>query len=134
MFLVVTARGNFLYLFTTQICQLPSVITMTIAATRMYRSLTNFSTSTTEVYKYSSSLLLRLMLTTISRNSDSKISKLRWNKTPFNRIHVTVDTIPEHNQVSLTSHPDSHMSTVEQPCNSDSADEFAPRAQPKEPV
>jgi len=98
------------------ICQLPAVITMTIAATRMYRSLTNFSTSTTEVV------------------SDSKISKIRWNKTPFNRIHVTVDTIHEHNQVSLTSHPDSQMSTEEQRCDSDSADVFAPPGQHKEPV
>jgi hypothetical protein len=54
MFLIVTTQEMSSYLFTTQICQLPSVITMTIAATRMYRSLADYAFSTTEMYKDSS--------------------------------------------------------------------------------
>jgi hypothetical protein len=54
MFLIVTTQEMSSYLFTTQISQLPSVITMTIAATRMYRSLADFAFSTTEMYKDSS--------------------------------------------------------------------------------
>jgi hypothetical protein len=130
-FLVVTTWGMFLYLFTTQICQLPSVITMAIAATRMYRSLIDFATPATETYKDSSSLLSCSLLTVICRNSNSNISKIRWYQTPFNRIHVTVDTTHEHNQPSLTSPHDSDseppMNTEEQPRDSDKPHGLEPR-------
>ena len=46
--------GNTLIPFTSQICQLPSVITMTIGATRMYRSLADFASSSTEMYQVTS--------------------------------------------------------------------------------
>jgi hypothetical protein len=73
--------------------QLPSVITMSIAATRMHRSLTDFASSTTDVYD----ILLILASPGFTadenpQNGYSKISKLQWNETPSNRIEVTVDT------------------------------------------
>jgi len=100
------------------ICQLPSVITMTIAATRMYRSLADYAFSTTEI------------------NSNRGTSKLQWNQSPFNRIHVTVDSesTQVHNQVTLKSHHDSHMSTEEQPCQSDKSDGYELRKLPEESV
>jgi len=54
------------------IFQLPLSITMSIAATRMYRSLSDFLSGVAE--------------------STSRVSKLHWNQTPFNRVEVIVDT------------------------------------------
>jgi len=50
MFLIVAAAGMPLDSSQTQMFQLPSVITMSIAATRMHRSLTDFVSNTTEMY------------------------------------------------------------------------------------
>ena len=50
MFLTVRASGTPSDSFQTQMFQLPSVITMSIAATRMHRALTDFVSSTTDMY------------------------------------------------------------------------------------
>lgn len=90
--------------------QLPSVITMSIAATRMHRSLTDFASSTADVYDS----LLFLSSPGFTADEDpqncySKISKLQWNETPSNRIEVTVDT--SLYQMPQTSRHDLYITT-----------------------
>jgi hypothetical protein len=51
-------QGVILYIFTIQMFQLPSVITLSIAATRMYRSLTDFDPSSSTTVMYNDSALL----------------------------------------------------------------------------
>ena len=55
-FFFITSKGRLLCLgpgpFATQMFQLPSVITMTIAATRTYRSLLNFAGGSTNMYYF----------------------------------------------------------------------------------
>jgi hypothetical protein len=120
-------QGVLLYLFTTQMFQGPSVITLSIAATRMYRSLTDFDPSTSATVVYDSSLLSRSSLTTIS---NSKAPKLGWIQTPFNKIHVTVDTCHEQDQTSQMAHHDPCiLSTKSQSCDLDKPNEHEPQQQ-----
>ena len=55
-------QGVLLYPFTTQMFQGPSVITLSIAATRMYRSLTDYDPSTSTTVMYNDSPLLPFSL------------------------------------------------------------------------
>jgi len=69
--------------------QLPSVITNTIAATRMYRSLANMRSSDPGFSK-----------------SDTKVSKMKWNNpapSTLNPIEVAVDTAYEQYPTSRTT-------------------------------
>ena len=62
-FVVVTTLWRFSNRSVPQISQLTSLVTMTIAATRTYRSLTDFASSPTDMYAFScSTLLSRLLL------------------------------------------------------------------------
>ena len=49
-FLIVSTYGRPLNLPTIQMFQLPSVVTISIAATRMHRSLTDFASKAADVY------------------------------------------------------------------------------------
>ena len=74
--------------------QLPSVITNTVAATRIYRSLADYKFESTNVDAGYS-------------KSDTKVSKIKWNSPApisLNRIEVTVDTAYEQNRSSRTAH------------------------------
>jgi hypothetical protein len=74
------------------------------------------------VRRFFSSASRALTVDNNSRNSENKVSKSQWNQTPFNRIHVTVDTTRWHepDPVSSTSHHDPHhdphISIEEHPC------------------
>ena len=79
---------------TIQMFQLPSVITNTIAATRIYRSLADYTFDSTNVDAGFS-------------KSDTKVSKIKWENTApmsLNRIEVAVDTAYEQNPRSRTVH------------------------------
>lgn len=95
--------------------QFPSVITDTIAATRIYRSLADYTFGTTNMYCYilrlSSSALIIVggsfcsSLDVGCSKSDSKVSKMKWNNPapiPLNRIEVAVDTAYEQYPASQT--------------------------------
>jgi hypothetical protein len=128
-FMFVTGQGNLLYVSATQLFQLPSGITMSIAATRMYRSLSDFVSSTTEMYDILSvfSSHVRMTRWLCSANDDppkcgSKVSELKWNQSApiaFNQIEVTVDTTHEQSQRSWVSRHDLYKSKQEQPCDLD---------------
>jgi len=90
--------------------QLPSVITMSIAATRMHRSLTDFVSNTTEI----------------------KVSKLQWNETPPNRIEVTVDTSFEQHQMPQTSRHEPYITTESTECSYGKPHESEPRQRARE--
>lgn len=81
-----------------------------------------------------SSFLSRSLMTTISRNDNSKVSRLGWIQTPFNRVHVTIDTTHEQSQTSRTTYHDPCTRTEEQPCGADNANRREPGQQPGEPV
>ena len=83
---------------------------MSIAATRMHRSLTDFASSNTDVYDRL--LFLSPPGFTVDENPPngySKVSKLQWNETPSNRIEVTVDT--SLYQMPQTSRHDLYITT-----------------------
>jgi hypothetical protein len=125
----VTAQGKLLYVSATQLFQLPSGITMSIAATRMYRSLSDFVSSTTEMYDilsiFSSHVRMTRWLCSAYDDPpkcDSKVSELKWNQSApiaFNQIEVTVDTGHEQSQRSWVSRHDLYKSKEEQSCDLD---------------
>ena len=105
--------------------QLPSVVTMTIAATRMYRSLTDFASSATDMYQiltFLSSPLLTCCRRLYSASSNlpkghTKVSNMQWNVAmPVDRIEVTVDSTDEQYQISGTSRHDPYSNAEEQLC------------------
>jgi hypothetical protein len=96
--------------------QFPSVITNIIAATRIYRSLADYTFGTSKMYCY----ILRLSCSALiivggsfcssldvgSSKSDSKISKMKWNNPApisLNRINVAVDISYEQYPASQTT-------------------------------
>lgn len=97
--------------------QLPSVIINTIAATRMYRSLADFTLESSIMYYYilrflSSPALIIVRgpfcssLDPVSNSNSDTVSKMKWNKpTPIslNRIEVGVDTAYEQHPTSRTT-------------------------------
>ena len=103
--------------------QLPSVVTMTIAATRMYRSLTDFASCATDMYQILTSLSSPLLtccrrLYRASSNlpkGHTKVSNMQWNVAmPVDRIEVTVDSTDEQYQISGTSRHDPYSNAEEQ--------------------
>jgi len=66
--------------------QLPSVVAMIIAATRVYRFLSDFLAGITNGASDN------------DPKCDSSLQKLHFHQTPFNRIEVTVDTSYEEYQ------------------------------------
>ena len=73
---------------------------MTIAATRTYRSLTDFASSPTDMYAFSrSTLLSRLLLATTiadqTRTSNIIVRRSRRYTIPRRRLDTTVDTSVE---------------------------------------
>jgi hypothetical protein len=97
--------------------QLPSVITNTIAATRIYRSLADYTLESTHMYYYIPRFLSSPALIIVGGSfcssldagfskNDSKVSKTKWsNHAPisFNRIEVAVDTAFEQYPTSRTT-------------------------------
>jgi hypothetical protein len=120
------------YPFAIQIFQLPSVVMMTISATRMYRSLTEFASDNRYMYeilpfKFFSSVLTccRLLCHSPSNNpslpNGDREASVKWNMAvPADRIKVTVNSTTEQFQVSGPSrmshhaHHDPCMSADEQ--------------------
>jgi len=72
--------------------QLPSLITISIAATRMYRSLVDFASGTTDI------------MSDNLQNSSSNGSKAKSSTLRFNPIEVTMDKSYEHHPMSHASH------------------------------
>ena len=95
-----------------QMFQLPSVITLSIAATRMYRALTDFVSGITHMYDIKVLTSLPFPSLTICRwlysrsdnlhKSNSQASRPHGNKSSFNPIEVTVDMAYEQYQMSRT--------------------------------
>ncbi len=96
--------------------QLPSVITNTIAATRIYRSLADYTFGCTEMYYIlrlisSPALIivdgsLRSSLDGDLSKSDTKVSKMKWNNPSpisLDQIEVAVDTTYEQYPTSQTT-------------------------------
>jgi len=97
VFIILDLNGSFNLMF-----QLPSLIAMTIGATRMYRSLVDFASSTTDI------------ASDILQNGNNNVSKLEWGPSPRDRIEVTVDTSYERHRVSRASYHGTHTGTVGQ--------------------
>jgi hypothetical protein len=104
--------------FATQMFSLPSVITNTIAATWIYRSLADYTFGTSHMYCYILRSLSSPALIIIgdsfcssldpghSSKSDSKASKMKFNNPvpiSLNRIEVAVDTAHEQYPTSRTT-------------------------------
>jgi hypothetical protein len=106
--------------FITQMFQLPAVIANTIAATRIYRSLADYSFGSSSMYYCILRLLSSPALIIVGgffyssfvvddgfSKPDSKISKMKWKNTPaplsLNRIEVAVDTAHEQHPTSRTT-------------------------------
>jgi len=102
--------------------QPPSLIALSIAATRMHRSLTDFVAVRTDTWDIlaSSALIVGDNL----RNSNSNVAQLHCKQTPFNRIQVTVDTSSDTYQLSQTS----QLDRTEQPWERPNGYEPRPRA------
>ncbi|KAF8490682.1 hypothetical protein F5888DRAFT_1807966 [Russula emetica] len=97
--------------------QLPAVIINTIAATRIYRSLADYTFGSSSMYYYIFRFLSSPALIIVggsfcssldvgSSRGDTKASKMKWNNlTPIsrNRIEVTVDTAYEQYPTSRTT-------------------------------
>jgi hypothetical protein len=91
--------GSHVYLSLTQMFQLPSVITMTIAATRIYRNLADFVCGSKDMCFFLRFLYLLRSLSPMIRRSlqvrDGKITKTKGKPsapTPVGQIEETVDT------------------------------------------
>ena len=133
-------RRRALILVHTKMFQLPSAITMSIAATRMYRSLSDFVSGTTDMYDitfFSSPALCRFFSSASDNlpKIEGKSSTLKWNRSlpiAFNQIEVTVDTTDEQYPISQTSPNDMCKSTMEQSC--DQPDGYKLQQQPGETV
>ena len=104
------------YLSLTQMFQLPSMIVMSIAAARMYRSLADFVYGSTDMCFFLRFLcLLRSLLSMTCRSSESleiidgKSAKTKRNSsaptgTPLSQIEVTLDISCErHSTASIIS-------------------------------
>lgn len=102
--------------FATQMFQLPAVIINTIAATRIYRSLADYTFGSTDMYsilRFHSSPALIIVdgslcssLNAGSSKTDTKVSKMKWNNrasTPLKRIEVAMDTTYERYPTSQTT-------------------------------
>jgi hypothetical protein len=81
--------------------QLPCLVTMSIAATRMHRSLTDFVSNSTVMYD---ALPFSFPAPAVDDNlqnspTPSNVSKLQRIQTPFNRLQITVDTSNESYQM-----------------------------------
>jgi len=87
---------NFMFL-------LPSLLIMTIAATRMYRSLTDFGSGSADIAP------------DLFKNYSTKVSKLQWNQPPGTQLEVMVDTSYERSRMSRSSYHDPSISTEGQP-------------------
>jgi len=83
---------------------LPSLLIMTIAATRMHRSLTDFDFGSADIAP------------DLLQDSSTKLSKLQWNQAPRSQIEVTVDTSYERSRMSRASHHDTYINTEGQLC------------------
>jgi hypothetical protein len=97
--------------------QLPSVITNTIAATRIYRSLADYTLESSIMYCHILRFLSFPALIIVGGSfcstldagfskSDTKASKMKWNNTApisLNRIEVAVDTAYEQHPTSRTT-------------------------------
>jgi len=113
VFIILDLNGPFNLMF-----QLPSVETLTIAATRMYRSLSDFASSTTDI---ASDNLPK---------GGTKVS-LKWSvAVPVDRTRVTtgMDITHEQSQPSGTSSNGSYSSVEEQPC--EKPQEYEPGQEP----
>jgi hypothetical protein len=98
--------------FASQMFLLPSLITMSIAATWMHRSLIGFATSTIEMYDdFSLPLFLCSLPMRISNNNDRHVSELQRDQFPGNRTQFTADSLYERHQMSRTSCYDAYIST-----------------------
>ena len=90
--------------------QLPSVITNTIAATRMYRSLANTYYYILRFFSSPALIIIGGSFCSsldpgLSKN-DIKVSKIKWNNpatSTLNRIEVAVDTSHEQYPTSQTT-------------------------------
>jgi hypothetical protein len=96
--------------------QLPAVITNAIAATRIYRSLADYTFGSTDMYsilRFHSSPTLIIVdgslcssLNAGSSKTDTKMSKMKWDNrapTSLNRIEIAVDTAHERYPTSQTT-------------------------------
>jgi len=97
--------------------QLPSVITNTIAATRIYRSLADYTFGSSNMYCYILRFLFSPALIIVGGSfcstldpgfpkSDTKASKMKWNNLApisLNRIEVAVDTACEQYPTSQST-------------------------------
>jgi hypothetical protein len=89
------------YLSWTQMLQLPSVIAMSIAATRIYRNLADYANGSTDMCFFLRFLYLLRSLSSMIRRSfgslqirDGKNTKTEWKPsapTPISQIEVNVD-------------------------------------------
>ena len=109
--------------------QPPSLIALSIAATRMHRSLTDFVSVGTDPWATLTSSALTVDDSLL--NSNINLSKLHWNQTPFNRVEVTVDTSSDAYQLSQTSRHDLYIGT-EQPWEKPNG--YEPRPPAGDPV
>jgi hypothetical protein len=97
--------------------QLPSVITNTIAATRIYRSLADYTVESSKMYYYILRSLPSPALIIVGGSfcssldagfskGGTKASKMKWNNPApisLNRIEVAVDTAHEQYPTSRTT-------------------------------
>ena len=96
--------------------QLPSVITNTIAATRIYRSLADYAFEPSNMYYILRFLFFPALiivgdsfcstLDTGSSNNNTRVSKLKWNNPApisLDQIEVAVDTAYEHYPTSRST-------------------------------
>ena len=98
--------------------QMPLLITLSIAATRLYRSLAEFVSGSTGMYESSFSLVFshRSHCSSAQQN-EGDITTLRATWTPAvhlrsNQINVTVHTIYEQQMTSQMSHHMHHSSHI----------------------
>ena len=97
---------------------LPSVITNTVAATRMYRSLADYTLESSNMYDYILRFLSSPALIIVrgsfcssldpgfSNSKSDTVPKMKWNKPTLislNRIEVAVDTAYEQYPTSRTT-------------------------------
>jgi len=83
---------------------LPSLFIMSIAATRMHRSLTEFGSGGADIAP------------DLLQNGSAKVSRLKWNQAPRSQLEVMVDTAYERSRMSRASHHDPPISTEGQLC------------------
>ena len=108
-----------------QMFQTPTLIVMSIAATRMHRSLTDFAAVRTERWDIFASSALPVGDNLL--NSYNNVTRLNGNQAPFNKIQVTVDTSSDACQLSRTSQHDL-CNRTEQPSEKPNGDEPLSRA------